>query len=844
VTRGMLRIFLGAAPGVGKTYEMLQFGNHELQRGRDVVIGFLETHGRQATAAQVGALETVPRRRLEHRGATFTEMDVDAVIARAPEVALVDECAHTNVPGSRNAKRWQDIEELRDAGIDVISTVNIQHLESLNDVVEQITGITQRETVPDARVRDADQIDLVDLPPQSIRQRLARGLIYDASKIDAALGNFFRPGNLGALRELALLWLADQVDEALDHYKRDHGIAQTWETRERVLVAMTGAPSGEQVIRRAARIVARAHGELLGVHIVPSDGLRQPSATLLEQHRRLLEGLGGRYREIVGDDPAESLLQVARSEEITQIVVGSTRRTRWRELVFGSVINAVIRGADVANVHVIATDTDADRRADLGRRRAPTLRTRRVWWGVLLGLTGLALTTLLLFTGRSGGVFASAALLYLASVTIASAIGGLRAGVPLAVVATVALNYVFTEPYTTFAIGDRSVVIAVIVFGIVAVTVSWLAEVVARRDAEATTARAESVALARLASTLLDSDEPLQRLVHDLRDQLGLDSAAVLRHDGAAWTVEVAAGEPVPAAPDDATDSVDLGDDVSLVLVGRRMPADDLRLLAAFAAQVAVAVHDRELTHRAADADELAASNELRAALLAAVSHDLRTPLASIKASATSLLQTDVELAADDERQFIEAIVADADNLNQLVGNLLDVSRLQVGAVEVLSTGIGLDEVVPAALRSIAADGARIDIDIDESLPRVHADPALLERVIANLVSNALRWSPSSVPVRMVAGVVPGGVDLRIVDHGPGIPPDAREAVFQPFQHIGDQTSDGVGLGLAVARGFAEVMGGSVELENTPHGGTTAVLSLRAAPSSRDGVDEQEVAGA
>ena len=843
MARGALRIFLGAAPGVGKTYEMLQFGNRELQRGGDVVIGFLETHGREPTAAQVGALEVVPRRRLEHRGATFTEMDVDAVLARAPEVALVDEYAHTNVPGSRNAKRWQDVEELRDAGIDVISTVNIQHLESLNDVVEQITGITQRETVPDARVREADQIDLVDLPPQSIRLRLARGLIYDASKIDAALGNFFRPGNLGALRELALLWLADRVDEALDEYKRDHGIDQTWETRERVLVAMTGAPSGEQVIRRAARIAARAHGELLGVHIVPSDGLRRPSATLLEQHRRLLEGLGGRYREIVGDDPAVSLLQVARSEEITQIVVGSTRRTRWRELLSGSVINAVIRGADVADVHVIATDTDADRRA-LGRRRAPRLRMRRVWWGVLLGLTGLGLATLLLFTGRSGGVFASAGLLYLASVTVASAIGGLRAGGPLAVVATVALNYLFTEPYATFAIRDRSVVIAVVVFGVVAVTVSWLAEVVARRDAEATTARAESVALARLASTLLDADEPLQRLVDDLRDQFGLESAAVLRRDDAAWSVEVAAGGTVPASPDHATDSVDLGRDVSLVLVGRRMPAEDLRLLAAFAAQVAVAVQDRDLTHRAADADELAASNELRAALLAAVSHDLRTPLASIKASATSLLQTDVELDADDQRQFIEAIVADADNLNQLVGNLLDVSRLQVGAVEVISTAIGLDEVVPAALRTIAADEGRVDLDIDESLPRVQADPALLERIVANLISNALRWSPSSVPVRIVAGAVPGGVDLRIVDRGPGIPPDAREAVFQPFQHIGDRTSDGVGLGLAVARGFAEVMGGRVELESTPHGGTTAVLSLRAARSPRGGVDEPEVADA
>src|SRR5437660_5371090 len=326
--RGRLRIYLGSAAGVGKTYAMLSEGHRRAERGADVVVGFAEAHARPQTIALLAGREVVPRATLEYRGGTFEEMDLDAVLARRPQIALVDEFAHTNVPGSRNEKRWQDVEEILDAGIDVISTVNVQHLESLNDVVEKITGVPQRETVPDAVVRAADQVELVDMTPEALRRRMAHGNIYTADKIDAALGNYFRAGNLAALRELALLWLADRVEESLDAYRERHGITGPWETKERVVVALTGAPSGDALIRRAARMASRSRAELLGVNVQSDDGLSGPTGGALDRQRHLLEELGGRYHQVVGSDVARALVQCARSENATQLVLRASRRSR------------------------------------------------------------------------------------------------------------------------------------------------------------------------------------------------------------------------------------------------------------------------------------------------------------------------------------------------------------------------------------------------------------------------------------------------------------------------------------------------------------------------------------
>src|SRR6478752_446166 len=355
MARGRLRIYLGAAPGVGKTYAMLGEGRRRAERGTDVVVAFVEHHGRPLTLAQCEGLEVVPRRPMEYRGASFEEMDVDAVLKRKPTVALVDELAHTNVPGSRNEKRWQDVEELLEAGIDVVSTVNVQHLDSLNDVVEKITGVPQLETVPDAVVRAADQVELVDMSTEALRRRMAHGNVYAADKIDAALSHYFRVGNLTALRELALLWLADKVDEGLQRYRAEQGIEGTWETRERVVVALTGGAEGETLLRRGARIAARsAGGDLLALHVARSDGLTGASPATLAGQRQLVESLGGTYHQVVGEDVAEALLEFARAENATQLVVGASRRSRAGALLGGAGVGSgVIRGSGDIDVHMV-----------------------------------------------------------------------------------------------------------------------------------------------------------------------------------------------------------------------------------------------------------------------------------------------------------------------------------------------------------------------------------------------------------------------------------------------------------------------------------------------------------
>jgi two-component system sensor histidine kinase KdpD len=460
MARGTLRLYLGAAPGVGKTYAMLNEGARRRQRGTDVVVGYVEAHGRSNTAAQVDGLEVIPRRAIEHRGTTLEEMDTAAVIARAPAVALVDELAHTNVPGSRNEKRWQDVEELLDAGIDVISTLNIQHLESLNDVVERITGVKQRETIPDEVARRADQVELVDMAPEALRRRMAHGNIYPAEKVDAALANYFRLGNLGALRELALMWVADRVDDALQDYKTAHGILDTWETRERVVVALTGAPSGEHLIRRAARMATRAHGDLVGLHVKPSDGLPPGSAELLEAHRELLEGLGGEYHEVAAANVASALTDFARAENATQLVLGASGRSRWAELFSGSVINDVVRAARGIDVHVISIDgTDGaevrhaarEPRRHRGLPRVSRRRRQIGWWLVALGIP---LLTLLLTVLRDTLGLTSDLLLYLLLVVVAAAVGGVGPAVAAAVGGFLCANWFLTPPYHRHTIAE------------------------------------------------------------------------------------------------------------------------------------------------------------------------------------------------------------------------------------------------------------------------------------------------------------------------------------------------------------------------------------------------------
>ncbi|MEU1937790.1 sensor histidine kinase KdpD [Streptomyces coeruleorubidus] len=828
--RGKLRIYLGAAPGVGKTYAMLSEAHRRVERGTDCVMAFVEHHDRPRTEVMLHGLEQVPRRRLEYRGGVFPEMDLDAVLARRPQVALVDELAHTNIPGSRNAKRWQDVEELLAAGVDVISTVNIQHLESLGDVVESITGVRQQETVPDEVVRRADQVELVDMSPEALRRRMAHGNIYQPDKVDAALSNYFRPGNLTALRELALLWVADRVDAYLTQYRSDHRVSRIWGSRERIVVGLTGGPEGRTLIRRAARLAEKgAGGEVLAVYIARSDGLTSASPKELALQRTLVEDLGGTFHHVVGDDIPAALLAFARGVNATQIVLGSSRRRTW-QYVFGPGVGATVAresGSDL-DVHIVTHDEVAKGRGLPVARGARLGRSRRVW-GWLVGVAGPPVLAALLSAVDLG--LANDMLLFLALTVAAALLGGLFPALASAAVGSLLLNYFYTPPLHRWAIADPKNIVAIVIFVAVGAAVASVVDLAARRTHQAARLRAESEILSFLAGNVLRGETGLEDLLERVRETFGMESAALLERasDVEPWTCAGRAGQGRPVErPDQADVDMPVGDHMALALTGRVLPAEDRRVLAAFAAQAAVVLDRRRLQEEADRARTLAEGNRIRTALLAAVSHDLRTPLAGIKAAVTSLRSEDVEWSEEDRAELLEGIEEGADRLDHLVGNLLDMSRLQTGTVTPLIREIDLDEVVPMALGGVP-EGS-VDLDVPETLPMVGVDPGLLERAMANLVENAVKYSPSGTPVLVASSALADRVEVRVVDRGPGVPDEAKDRIFEPFQRYGDAPRGaGVGLGLAVARGFAEAMGGTLDAEDTPGGGLTMVLTLRAA---------------
>ncbi|GAA3783093.1 sensor histidine kinase KdpD [Streptomyces coacervatus] len=835
MARGKLRIYLGAAPGVGKTYAMLSEAHRRQERGTDCVVAFVEHHGRPRTEVMLHGLEEIPRKELAYRGSTFTEMDIDAVLASRPQVAMVDELPHTNIPGSRNAKRWQDVEELLAAGIDVVSTVNIQHLESLGDVVESITGVRQQETVPDEVVRRADQIELVDMSPQALRRRMAHGNIYKPDKVDAALSNYFRPGNLTALRELALLWVADRVDEYLNEYRSEHQVSRIWGSRERIVVGLTGGPEGRTLIRRAARLAEKgAGGEVLAVYIARTDGLTAASPKELAVQRTLVEDLGGTFHQVVGDDVPPALLDFSRGVNATQIVLGVSRRKSW-QYVFGPGVGATVArdsGPDL-DVHLITHD-EAGKGRGLPVNRGARLGRTRIIWGWLVGALGPALLTLLLTSAVPDVGLANDMLLFLALTVAAALLGGLLPALTSAVVGSLLLNWYFTPPVHTLTIADPENIVAIAIFVGVAVSVASVVDLAARRTQQAARLRAESEILSYLAGNVLRGETSLEALLERVRETFGMESVALLERESevAPWTCAGSVGPGPAQCPEDADADMPVGDRMALALTGRVLPAADRRVLAAFAAQAAVVLDRRRLQREADQAKELAEGNRIRTALLAAVSHDLRTPLAGIKAAVSSLRSDDVEWSEQDQADLLEAIEDGADRLDHLVGNLLDMSRLQTGTVTPIVRETDLDEVVPMALGGVPEDS--VELDIPETLPMVEVDKGLLERAVANVVENAVKYSPADTPVLVSASAIAERVEVRVVDRGPGVPDEAKGRIFEPFQRYGDAPRGaGVGLGLAVARGFTEAMGGTLDAEDTPGGGLTMVLTLRMASGRR-----------
>lgn len=831
---------LGAAPGVGKTFTMLEEGRRLRDEGVDVVIGIVETHGRTATLAQAAGLEQVPRRVVEHRGVPLSELDTDAVLARHPQLALVDELAHTNAPGSATEKRWQDVELLLEDGIDVITTLNVQHIESLADVVAQITGVVQRETVPDAVVRAADEIQVIDLAPQALRDRLTAGLVYPAERIDAALSNYFRLGNLTALRELALLWLADEVDSALQRYREEHGIEGTWQARERVVVGLTGGKEGDTLIRRGARIAARsAGGELLAVHVTGHDGLRTADPAALAHQRELVESFEGTYHQVVGDDTARSLVEFARSVNASQLVLGVSRRGRLGTALTGPGVSAtVIREASDIDVHIV-THQAAGGRFELPRPRGGALSRRRRMLGLAVALVGGPLLSWLLFALRTPDSITSEVLAYQLLVIVVALIGGVWPALLAAVLSGLTLDFLFVEPLFTITIDRAPHAVALALYVVSAMLVSWIVDQAARRARIARRAAAESELLATIAGSVVRGESAVLALVTRTREAFGLAGVRLVEPDG---TVLATDGE---ALADGRFTRIPVGRDedgqprATLELHGGELDASGRRLLEVIVAQLSAALEHTDLAATAREADALAETDQIRSALLSALSHDLRRPLAAAIA-AIGGLRTTGSLSDDDRTALLDTANESLATLSKLVTDLLDVSRVQAGVLAFTLASTDVHGVVVSALDELGLGPGDVTLALDQDLPPVRADAVLLQRVLVNVLDNAHRHAPAGQPVHVSTSRLGDRAEIRIADRGAGVPPERREGMFAPFQRQGDTDNTvGLGLGLALSRGFAEGMGGTLTPEDTPGGGLTMVIALPLVPEKAPASEER-----
>jgi two-component system sensor histidine kinase KdpD len=835
--RGELRIYLGAAPGVGKTYAMLGEAHRRLERGTDVAAAVVETHGRAKTAELIEGIEVIPPRYVDYRGGSFPELDAPAVLARHPQVVLVDELAHTNTPGSKNEKRWQDVEELLDAGITVISTVNIQHLESLNDVVAQITGIEQQETIPDSIVRQASQIELIDITPEALRRRLSHGNVYAPSRIDAALTNYFRRGNLTALRELALLWLADQVDTALAKYRAENKITDMWEARERVVVAVTGGTESETLVRRASRIASKSSAELMVVHVIRGDGLAGVSERKMGKIRELANSLDASLHTVVGDDVPTALLDFARESNATQLVIGTSRRPRWARIFEEGIGPTIVERSGKIDVHMVTHEESK------GGFRIASLssRERRVtsWLAAVIvpsAICGVTVTLLDPYLDNGGE-----SALFFVGVLIVGLLGGVAPAALSAVLSGLLLNYFLIAPRHSFSIAEPNSAITELVLLLIAVAVAVLVDGATKRTREARRASQEAELLTLFAGSVLRGAD-LETLLERVRETYSQRAVSMLRQPseeeragGKKSYIVACVGKDPCVSVDSADTAIEVGDDVFwMLMAGRKLSTRDRRVLSAVAKQATGLIRQRELAEEASRTEAIVRADELRRSLLSAVSHDLRTPLAAAKVAVSSLRAEDVAFSAEDTAELLATIEESIDSLTALVGNLLDSSRLAAGVVHPDLRRVYLEETVQRALVSIGKGATgfyrsaidRVKVDVGDAVAM--ADAGLLERVLANLIDNALRYAPNCV-VRVNAGRVGDRVLINVIDEGPGIPKGTEDQIFEAFQRLGDHdNTTGVGLGMSVARGFVEAMGGTIAAGDTPGGGLTVVVELAA----------------
>src|SRR5499426_1420288 len=866
---GQLKIFVGAAPGVGKTYEMLQQARARKLDGYDIVVGVVETHGRKETQALLEGLEIVPRRRLEYKGQWLEEMDLDAILSRRPQIVLVDELAHTNAPGSRHPKRYLDVEELMSRGIDVYSTVNIQHIESLNDVVAQITHVRVRETVPDSVFDRADAIELVDLTPDDLIERLKEGKVYVPKQAERALEHYFSPGNLTALRELALRRTAERVDEQLLTHMQAHAIPGPWAAGERILVCLSEDPRAAGLVRYAKRLADRLHAPFTALCVETRRSLQwsEVERDRVADTLRLAEALGGEAITVPGGDRgiADDVVAFAHANNVTQIIVGKSTRSRWFEILHGSVVHELVRRSGNISVHVIAGEELArDPIPKKTIRPAEDAASLEPWpYIVALLVVAAALGVGELIEPFLG--IENADLVFLTAVVGVAVRYGLWPSLLATVASSLCYNFFFLPPIYTFTITDPTNVAAFVFFTIVAVVVSHFAArgrtwTVAAHD------RIRTVELLYAFSRKLAGvgtlDDVLWATAYQTALMLKVRVVLLLPENG---SIAVKAGYP----PEDRLDDADIaaakwawennrsagrGSDtlpgakrlflpmrtgrgaIGVIGIDSDKPGplltpDERRLLDALIDQGALAI---ERVYLVEDMDRVRRSAEterLRSALLTSISHDLKTPLAAVLAAAGTLRDFATALSDAEKAEMLATIIDESERLNRFIANLLDMTKLEAGAIVPNAAPHDLDEIVGSALRRAGKILARhrVELDLAPALPMVAVDPVLFEQVLFNLLDNAAKYSAAGTTIRVRSWREQDSVCLQVLDEGEGIPSADLEHIFDKFYRVekGDQVRAGTGLGLAISRGFIEAMHGTISAANrSDHSGAVFTITL------------------
>jgi two-component system sensor histidine kinase KdpD len=864
--RGRLKIFLGAAPGVGKTYEMLLSAQAKRREGVDVAVGVVETHGRRETGALLDGLEVIPRREVEYKGHSLTEMDLDAILKLRPQLVLVDELAHTNAPGSRHPKRYLDVEELIASGIDVFTTLNIQHVDSLNDVIARITRIRVRETVPDGILDHADDIEIVDLAPDDLIQRLHEGKVYLPQQAERAVRHYFQPGNLTALRELALRRTAQRVDDQLLTHMQAHAIAGPWAAGDRVLVCVSEAGNAPALIRYARRVADRLHAPWTAIYVETARTQRLSDAERdrIADYLRLAERLGASTITIPGRKIADEIIAYAEANNITQIAIGKSDRPRWFEMLHGSVVHDLVRKTGPISVHVVSAEGDAPAspKSVANRARSEPVSPLAYAGSAVAVVVALGVGSLIeRFIGLQ-----SISLVFLMAVLASAIAWGLWPSLFACMLSVLAFNFFFIPPIYTFTIADPENVIALFFFALVAVVVSNLTAA-ARRQIVSARARAKTTgelyAFSRKLAGIGTLDDLLWATAYQVSSMLKVRTVLLLS-DREGGVLALASAYP----PEDRLDDADMaaarwcwehnhaagrGADtlpggkwlflplhtgsgaVGVIGIDRDTPGplltpDERRLLDALADQTAVAIERTSLARRLAEARVLAETERLRAALLTSISHDLRTPLASILGTVSSLRSYIDKYDAIERDELLATLESEAERLNRFVGNLLDMTRLESGAIELKLDLVDIAEIVGAALERAGSVLARhrVEVEIAPDLPMVRLDAILFEQILFNLLDNAAKYAPPGSRIDLHARRDGDLVVMEVIDEGPGIPPADLERIFDKFYRVQaqDRRRAGTGLGLAICRGFIEAQGGRIEARNR-RDRSGAVLTVR-----------------